>query len=426
MKTVNVSVNVSSNQVFALTEEKPDHEQIVHDFSSIKCILDPAPPCKWKVIDLKVDNLEVGDNEVRRNFSCVIQIQARGHKIQKLKRFMAEQGYFDKEEHTFYWEQGINYFIAETTLCEDYAIFNKEDITLDIMDLSSKQKTKSDHVDIDGVISAAFSEVPVVQMDGSLLLPAHNAKEQAKRLFIGIKDCTKAPTHNPGCGRLTNELVGVLKISEKWKTALPVLENARQQYLAKLDSNQDIEYILTLADILNALATAQEQTDDIQAAINNYRHALQLSEEIDGFSADTINLINNLANALETEGLDSEAIKLYETALLKSKQLQPTDPQLIARINSNMGFLQKRNGNFDAARAHYAAAIELLSNSNEDDFEKAICIFNAARLEADSGNGVVARILLTDARSLIDGYLEEDHELFAAIDENLNILDRDS
>lgn len=139
MKTVDVTIFVEASQIFDLIEDRPDNDQIEKDFSLIECILDPAPPCAWKVTDLKVDHVKIDGDQLRRQYSCTITISAGEDEIENLKTFMDEEGYYDADEEEFDWHQGINFCIAETTCCnEDYATWNSDNVSLDVMEIGNQ------------------------------------------------------------------------------------------------------------------------------------------------------------------------------------------------------------------------------------------------------------------------------------------------
>ena len=132
----------------------------------------------------------------------------------------------------------------------------------------------------------------------------------------------------------------------------------------------------------------------------------------------------NLAYVLEKEGDTEEALLLYKSALEKVEMIQPVDHFNIGLIHNNIGYLLKYQNDLDAAREHYSKSMHHFSECDECDyFQQAATIYNAARLEIKLENLEGARKMLEEARTIVEGNLDEDHTLFSAINDALEKIE---
>ena len=275
-------------------------------------------------------------------------------------------------------------------------------------------------VDIDFVINSAFSEGPTVS-SGSTIQPARNAEEQVRRLLQGIDDCSKSPEQNPDCGKLANHLSYVLKITEQWDEARSILNSARLAY-EKFENSGDTTLLKCLVDISNCYATVMQNLDRKDLAVDTFRRALELSKRLEGDSVDTLTSMNNFGDALIDIDEFGEARAVFEAALSKLTSLNQDRTELAAKVYNNLGFLEKNDTNFEAAKAHYLKAIDILQSGGFDEFSEAGGFFNLGRLEFDLGNNESAKEFFENAQKIGERILPSDHPLLEAIAEALDEL----
>lgn len=131
------SVFINCSQEFELQPEGADHSirEIAKAFQKIEMTLDPAPPCKWSISDLKVESVDVDGPDVTRVYSATVEIQCSNEDYDAVVSFMENEGYYDSDDEEFDWMAAVNYMIADTTLCPDYAEFSQESVDLDVIEL---------------------------------------------------------------------------------------------------------------------------------------------------------------------------------------------------------------------------------------------------------------------------------------------------
>jgi len=137
MKSIHVTAFVESSQRYDLDGEIiPDHDQIAKDFNEIEVTLDPAIHCEWKVEDIKVVSFEITDDQVTRDYSCMVSIMVNEEEFDSFREFMEEEGYYDEDEEAFDWENAINCFL--TDVCDvDYASFDGASVNIDVTEFAS-------------------------------------------------------------------------------------------------------------------------------------------------------------------------------------------------------------------------------------------------------------------------------------------------
>lgn len=131
------TVFVRAEQEFELLPEALEHSKgaTAAAFKNIELTLDPAPPCKWAVSDLKVEGVEIDGADVTRIYSATITVSCGENEYDDVAGFMENEGYYDADDDEFNWTAAINYMIADTTLCPDYAEFVQESVDLDLVEI---------------------------------------------------------------------------------------------------------------------------------------------------------------------------------------------------------------------------------------------------------------------------------------------------
>lgn len=131
---VMASVTVEATQSFNIVDRKNAgaKKSILKAFSELFLVLDPEPPCIYVVEDIEVCNLELVGDEINRSYRAVIRIDANDTEADALLLWLEEQGYYDRDTHEVDWSGAVNFMIADTTSCPDWAEFVNEDVSLDV------------------------------------------------------------------------------------------------------------------------------------------------------------------------------------------------------------------------------------------------------------------------------------------------------
>lgn len=280
-------------------------------------------------------------------------------------------------------------------------------------------------VPIEAIINAIFDGPPSMQRDGIalLLVPASSLNEKIEMLLNGISECSKYPVKNPDCSELANYLLEFLQITEQWEKVIPVLKKAAAVY-SKKKSYKDARFGDSYSSISTVLGVALHNTENLEGAIRLFRKVLSFDKSKNPDSNNTVDSLNNLANALLDKCQFKEALELFNQALEAADNNSDITIDLLAKIHNNIAYMHKEQDNFQLAEEFYLKSL-LILDSSDDYLAIGTTIFNLARVEMRLKKDAVALKHLESALELVEGRLDEGHTLIEVIKKNMKLLIND-
>ncbi|MFK7984768.1 MAG: tetratricopeptide repeat protein [Sandaracinaceae bacterium] len=144
-----------------------------------------------------------------------------------------------------------------------------------------------------------------------------------------------------------------------------------------------------LAPLYTSLGELHRRRGELEDALDSHRAALRLNQNTFGEAHPRVARdLHNVAGILRRMGRLEEAETHYRQALAASEQ-SGGDAAQRGLTHNSLGLVASERGDTDAARSHYATAVEILEEAGHND--ASIALSNLALLDLEDGAPAAAR-----------------------------------